>query len=141
MFEYLLEEQIQESDKIFPFNEEKKGRFVDLQRNYNEYQNLKMKKNEKPYSDDYISYIENFERFDEIPVFAKKTNYKQYLENLFTYLINFFKNSKPLIDHSNISGDMEAKFEEEWKNGTMPGWEEELKKLRVEQGNNEKVLY
>lgn len=142
MFNYLLDESTKECYKIFPYNDEKRGRFVDLQRNFSEYQNLKMKKNEKPYSDDYISYLENFERFDEIPAFAKRTFYKEYLENLCTYLTNFFKNSKPLVDHSKIFTEMDEKFESEWKNGVIPGWEDELKKVRAEKGEeDEKVLY
>lgn len=140
-FELFLDEQLKECDKIFPYNDEKKGRFIDLQKSFYEYQNLKMKKNEKPYSDDYISYIENFERFDEIPVSAKRTHYKEYLENLSTYLENFFKNSKPLVDHSKIISEIEERFKQEWDNNAVPGWEEELKKVRVELEENGKTLY
>ena len=28
--------------------------------------------------------------------------------------------------------EVEEAFEEEWKKGTMPGWEEEIKKARAE---------
>jgi len=141
MFQYLLSEQNKESDKVFPYNDEKKGKFVDLQSSFSEYQNLKIKKEHKPYSDDYISYLENFERFDEIAVFVKKTNYKEYLETLFKYLLNFFRNSKPLADHSKLLEEMNGKFEEEWSNGTMPGWEEEIKKVRAQMSQDEKTLY
>lgn len=75
-----------------------------------------MKKEEKPYADDYISYLENFERFDEIPVHAKKTHYKEYVEHLANYLENFFKNTKPLFDHAGIFDDIADKFEKEWAN-------------------------
>lgn len=142
MFQYLLEEQNKECDKVFPYNDEKKGRFIDLQRNFAEYQNLKLKKEEKPYADDYISYIENFERFDEIPAFSKRTHYKEYLEHLCDYLSNFFKNSKPLIDHEKMFIEMEEKFENDWKEGNLPGWEDELKKVRAEsKGGDDKMLY
>lgn len=117
---------------MFPYNDERKGRFVDLQQNFSEYQNLKMKKNDKPYSDDYISYIENFERFDEIPPFAKKTNYRDYLDHLCNYLTHFFFNSKPLVDHSKIYAEMDEKFAHEWENGIIPGWDEEIKKVRAD---------
>lgn len=101
-----------------------------------------MKKGEKPYADDYISYLENFERFDEIPAHAKKTNYAQYVENLANYLEQFFKNTKPLNDHSKLFEEFDAKFENDWEKGMIPGWEDEIKKVRAEQADEEsKVLY
>lgn len=91
-----------------------------------------MRKNEKPYADDYISYLENFDRFDEIPVHCKKTYYVTYLENLCDYLVLFFKNTKPLVDSSKLFDQMELKFDTDWQNGNIPGWEEEIKKARAE---------
>jgi hypothetical protein len=31
-----------------------------------------------------------------------------------------------------MDNEIDDKFDEEWKNGTMPGWEEEIKKARAE---------
>ena len=136
MFGFLLEEQNKEWDKLFT-NDEKKGRFIDLQSSYLEYQNLKMRKSEKPYADDYISYLENFERFDEIPVHCKKTFYHEYLKNLCNYLITFFKNTKPLVDSSKLFDKMQTKFDTDWADASIPGWEEEIKKARGNMDSNE----
>lgn len=142
VFQRLLEEQTKECERIFPHNDEKKGRFVDLQKSFFQYQNLKMKKGEKPYADDYISYIENFERFDEISIDAKRNNYKEYLEHLQKYLSDFFINSKPLADHSKLVEDMDSKFEKDWEQGEIPGWEEEIRKVRAVQISEEsKTLF
>lgn len=101
-----------------------------------------MKKGEKPYADDYISYIENFERFDEISIDAKRNNYKEYLEHLEKYLSDFFVNSKPLADHSKLIEEMDSKFENDWEQGNIPGWEDEIRKVRAEQVSEEsKTLF
>jgi hypothetical protein len=47
-------------------------------------------------------------------------------------LTHFFKNSKPLVDHEKIFTEMDEKFAYEWSNGIIPGWDEEIKKVRAD---------
>jgi hypothetical protein len=47
-----------------------------------------------------------------------------YLNALFDYLYNFFRRAKPLFDLNELESKARQSFDEEWKQGKVPGWEE-----------------
>jgi splicing factor 3A subunit 3 len=53
---------------------------------------------------DYLKYLENFYKLDQIPEQRKNATYAAYLKDLFDYLLGFFKKTQPLVDEEEVVG-------------------------------------
>lgn len=68
--------------------------------------------------------------FQEIPKTDKREfyrPYKTYLENLAQYLKEFFMKTQPLADLAQVERQINQEFELRWKDGTLKGWERQIK--------------
>jgi len=65
---------------------------------------------------DYIKYLSEFFLFDD-DWQSKDLEYQTYLTNLLSYLVDFYRKSEPLEDHSGFSRKVEADFEQLWVDG------------------------
>ena len=102
------------------------GRFVDLHEFYNQFFNLHKIRTAKPELTrrlDYVTYLNNFDTFHEIPIKAKDSNYKQYLVDLLNYLKSFFARTQPLLSVAQIEDKHSADFTERWETRQIRGWE------------------
>lgn len=89
-----------EKDMVKFTDEEGYGLFLDLHAIYNKFVNLKNIKKES-----YINYLTNFDHLVDISMDTKKTGaYKEYLQELADYLMDFLNRAKPLV---NIKKEME----------------------------------
>jgi splicing factor 3A subunit 3 len=111
-----------ELDTLFS-GEEGNGRFLDLNPLYTQYINLKHIKRV-----DYLAYLSNFDDFKEsYPKETKTTaDYKNYLAALQSYLESFFARAKPLYNVDALREKTKEKFESDWKEKNVPGWEKKL---------------
>ncbi|CRG96794.1 splicing factor 3A subunit 3, putative [Plasmodium gallinaceum] len=132
---------------------EKKGKYVDMNKFYNDFINIKrikefrlsmfkkkemarLKKknlNEKSAFNktsefkemDIVTYLHNFTRFYYIPRYCKYRNeeYKSYLESLLDYLMNYFAKINILVDCKKTYVQYEKNFNEKFENKEVKGWE------------------
>ena len=122
--------------------EEAEGRFVDMEYLYNEFYNLKkvgaasqIRESLKEQGG-YLSYLQNFDHFHEIPQNIKEKEYRKYrryLDALMGYLSDFFTRTQPLADFSIVEKQINDDFNYKWKEGTIRGWEKE-QESRAENG-------
>ncbi|XWS61311.1 hypothetical protein CRYUN_Cryun07bG0115300 [Craigia yunnanensis] len=75
---------------------------------------------------EYSAYLDVFSQPHNIPLKLKSTRqYREYMENLLQYLIHFFQRTEPLQDLDRIFSKVEAKFEEQWADGQVQGWDKQ----------------
>ncbi len=98
-----MEEIIDYCDKNFT-SEEGNGKYVDLHNLYLQFCNIKkLRKHNAIKSDDYLTWLQNFDKLYLIPIYMKgSTKYEEFLKNLKSYFIEFFKKTQPLIDWEKI---------------------------------------
>lgn len=98
-FAQRLEVVLNQADRIFS-GEEGHGRFLDLHKHYFAFCRLsKLRKLGLIQSDDYLSWLQNFDKFNVIPLYIKQANqYAEYVLNLHEYLRDFVIRAKPLLD-------------------------------------------
>lgn len=104
--------------------EEGEGRFLDMNSLYSEFLNLKCVREELRIGD-YLWYLQEFDKFQNLPYSAKEksyTKYKAYLNNLLAYMREFYKKSQPLVDFSKVHTQIVQETEIKWKEGTLKGW-------------------
>ncbi|CAK9151619.1 unnamed protein product [Ilex paraguariensis] len=95
------------------------GRYLDMHELFNDYINSKFG---EPI--EYTSYLDIFSQPHKIPPKLRSTRqYREYLEKLLEYLIYFFQRTEPLQDLDRIFSKVITEFEEQWANGSVPGWE------------------
>ena len=103
--------------------EEMGGRFLDLYEQYEQFINLK--------GVERISYLDYLLRLDDmtgecatIPIATKRTEaFRTYLVSVCQYLSSFLHKTRPLEDMDEIESTVLAQFEQDWEQGTVPGWE------------------
>jgi len=73
---------------------------------------------------DYISWLQQFERFHEIPRYVKfgSKDYDEYLSKLETYFVEGFERFFPLSSFKDTKEHFDEEFENRWKAGGVPGW-------------------
>eukprot|EP00055_Hartaetosiga_balthica_P004645 m.12528 g.12528 ORF g.12528 m.12528 type:complete len:519 (-) comp4009_c0_seq1:274-1830(-) len=99
--------------------EESHGRFLDIHGFHDTYNNFKCVQRE-----DYLKYLDTFEKFDTIPSDFKKTStYKNYVTELGAYLINFHKRAYPLENVEKELAKGRSEFENLWQTSSFRGWE------------------
>ena len=70
-----------------------------------------------------MTYLQRFDRLYEIPKDRKTADYRQYLfDHLFSYLLDFLKRCKPLINIEKDLIHVRQEFELKWEQGIFPGW-------------------
>lgn len=111
--------------------EECKGKCVDLHKHHVEFLNLHL--DDKRI--DYFSYLDTFDKNYLIPLHKKNKDYLQYIENLKTYLIQFFKKSHSLSDLDQLLKDLKEEFEIEWKNQTLKEFDNIFKQITIEEND------
>lgn len=129
--------ELAEVEKLFT-GEEGLGRHLDLNDLYMQYLNLPSNKiivesagteqNTKTDTtkDDkitYLKYLALFDRFYDIKQSIKSSVvYKTYVQNMTTYLIDFYKRAQPLFDVNDLIESAHTEFADQWKEGTVRGW-------------------
>lgn len=112
---------LKEEPQIEFTGEEGFGRYLDLHELFNDYINSKFG---EPI--EYTAYLDVFSQLHKIPKKMKFTRqYKEYLQKLLDYLLNFFERTEPLQDLDRIFSKVTSEFEERWMNGNVKGWENE----------------
>ncbi|CAN1751173.1 Splicing factor SF3a60 homolog [Linum perenne] len=110
--------------------EEAHGKYLDLHELYNQFINSKFgvprsdKKESEESRIEYSAYLNVFSKPHKIDRKLKSTRqYREYIENLLEYLVYFFQRTEPLQDLDRIFSKVITEFEEQWKDGKVPGWE------------------
>ncbi|CAK9290254.1 unnamed protein product [Gordionus sp. m RMFG-2023] len=98
-------------------DEEGKGKYLDLHKAFEIYLNIK---GIQPM--DYVTFITNFDKFFDIPLELKKTEYRNYLVFLLEYFTDYCSKVYPLLDVQTELGSVMKNFEIEWNKGSFPGW-------------------
>lgn len=111
-------------DRMFS-GEEMAGRFLDLYLHHEAYLNLKGAKRIS-----YLSYIDDFDKLvgpsSNVPNHTKKTDgYRAYLVDLRKYLDGFLRKTQPLANVDAISAEALERFEVDWEQGKLEGWEQQ----------------
>ena len=105
--------------------DENKGNCVDMYTLYQQFINIKgiyELNNEKDI--DYLSYINSFGDFEKIPIKIKlQSDYQDYIKNCCQYLKEFFIKIQPLANINEIQDIIDSKFDNDWENREIPGWE------------------
>lgn len=116
-----LETQSDEPLNLVDFtDEEGYGKFLDLHVHHGLYVNLKGAEKLS-----YVRYLDCFNKLHDYPKKLKNKQYKEYIEGLLNYLMNFFEKIKPLHDLNEEFADVISEFNEDWKRGTFVGWGKE----------------
>ncbi|PIA17323.1 hypothetical protein COEREDRAFT_41218 [Coemansia reversa NRRL 1564] len=98
--------------------EERFGRYVDLNEQYELYLNIKDVKRLA-----YLDYLTMFTEFAVIPKKSKNSKYAEYLRSLQEYFESFFARAMPLFDLPHARNQAREEFSEAWKKREVPGWD------------------
>lgn len=130
LFAQRMEHVLDLADKIFS-GEEGHGKYLDLHRHFFAFCRLsKLRKLGLIKSDDYLSWLQNFDKFNLVPLYIKQTSqYCEYVTNLVEYLKDFFRRSKPLLNFTELSMQTDEMFEGEWEQRSLFGWETTITKI------------
>jgi splicing factor 3A subunit 3 len=112
--------------------EEMYGRYLDLHEFHHAYVNMTGKPKsvhssdrEQPAPMDYITYVQQFTQFSQIPRSLKfQKAYMEYVEGLLRYLISFHERTQPLKSVVKLMEEVEDSFEQRWQAGEVPGWQD-----------------
>lgn len=63
-----------------------------------------------------------FDRLFDIPREKKNAEYRNYLQALVDYLVDYVARVKPVMDLDNLFHEIEQDFEKDFVAGTFPGW-------------------
>ncbi|KAA1065032.1 hypothetical protein PGT21_022131 [Puccinia graminis f. sp. tritici] len=109
-------------DRMFT-GEELLGRYLDLHILHDTYNNLTSTSNLASKRLPYISYIDTFDQFNNIPRTTKsRPEYITYLKDLRDYLESFHRRTHPLYDLDADLNNLYEEFEEKWASGELSGW-------------------
>ncbi|XP_028411958.1 splicing factor 3A subunit 3-like [Dendronephthya gigantea] len=98
-------------------DEEGYGKYLDLHEAYDKYINIKGIEKQ-----DYLTYLETFDRLFDIPKEKKTHEYKRYIIFLLDYLYDYCQRVQPLLDIEKEMKETEEEFENNWSQGSFPGW-------------------
>nr|CAG4643094.1 EOG090X03G1 [Ilyocryptus agilis] len=120
-FDKQRENGADETNNLVDFtDEESYGKYLDLHECYVKYINLKGIQKV-----DYITYLTIFDRFFDIPREKKNADYRNYLQALVDYLVDYVARVKPIMDIEALFYEIEQNFEKDFNSGTFPGWPKE----------------
>lgn len=116
-FSKMRENPTEENLNLVEFSDEEGyGKYLDLHECYYKYLNLKGID-----KIDYITYLTTFDRFYDIPIEKKNTEYRLYLETLVDYMYNYVLRVTPLLDMDEEFSKVQSDFEEQWEKGSFMG--------------------
>nr|CAG4646131.1 EOG090X03G1 [Macrothrix elegans] len=117
-FEKQRENGADETNNLVDFtDEEGYGKYLDLHEHHVKFINIKgMEKL------DYMSFLNVFDRFFDIPKEKKNTDYRNYLQGLVDYLADYVARVKPVMDLDYLFHQIEQDFERDYSSGAFPGW-------------------
>ncbi|GAB9472378.1 Splicing factor 3a [Globisporangium polare] len=74
---------------------------------------------------DYFTYLACVSDFSAIPAHEKSrsTEFQQYLHDLKSYLLDFYRRTQPLVDLDDVIAETSAKFEKEWALNQVSDWD------------------
>ncbi|ESN96303.1 hypothetical protein HELRODRAFT_68394 [Helobdella robusta] len=101
-------------------DEEGYGKYLDMHECYNKYINLKGVERV-----DYLTYLNVYDHFFDIPRERKNAAYKDYLMTLLTYLESYLSRVKPMLDFNEELSIVIEEFDKKWAEGAFPGWPKE----------------
>ena len=104
------EEQL---DNMFS-GEETYGKYLDLHELYDVYVNLPQFRRVE-----YAVFLDEFDRFVDVPLERKNGPYRKYLLQLVGYLSGFILRAKPLVDLHAIEQQIEKQFRARWESGQV----------------------
>ncbi|KAJ2557706.1 Pre-mRNA-splicing factor sap61 [Coemansia sp. RSA 1933] len=126
---FLAAEDEAKLDTMFS-GEERFGRYVDLNEQYELYLNLKDVENTS-----YLDYLVDFAKCERYPRKNKgHKRYTEYLLSLCQYFEGFFLRAMPLFNVPRTRKEAEAVFAQQWHEGTVAGWEGDSANGSLEQG-------
>ncbi|KAF9586097.1 Splicing factor 3A subunit 3 [Lunasporangiospora selenospora] len=108
--------QIQALEDMFS-GEESGGRYLDLHEVHDQYMNLTNLE-----GTNYLGYLSEFTKFQEIDKKTKNAAYQKYLDSLRSYLEGYIGRVKPLTNIVEIKRDAQTEFEVKYEQGELPGW-------------------
>ncbi|KAJ2707867.1 Pre-mRNA-splicing factor sap61 [Coemansia sp. IMI 203386] len=115
---YVSEDDLQKLETMFS-GDERLGRYVDLNEQYELYLNLKCA--------DKMSYLEYLQTVDKLEQYPRKlkgqVQYREYLSSLCKYFEGFFARAMPLFDLPKVLAEAKAEFDDSWAQNTVKGWE------------------
>lgn len=73
----------------------------------------------------YFTYLACVSDFTAIPALEKtrSTEFQQYLQDLKSYLLDFYRRTQPLVDLDDVIAETSAKFDKEWALNQVSGWD------------------
>ncbi|KAI8320669.1 hypothetical protein GQ54DRAFT_298471 [Martensiomyces pterosporus] len=99
--------------------EERFGRYIDLNGQYERYLNIKDSRRLT-----YLEYLGEFQKFEDYPKKNKaQKQYAEYLDSLQEYFAGYFSRAMPLFDLPRVKREAEERFSADWEKRTVPGWE------------------
>jgi len=109
-------------DRMFS-GEEALGRYYDLNTQHNMFTNL-------PGAQRQLSYLAFLDQFDQFGAMAKQRKlhgekYKQYLDSLYAYLMDFARRAFPLADVKALVSQAQKEFDDMWESNLVPEWTQE----------------
>ncbi|XP_053207953.1 splicing factor 3A subunit 3-like [Panonychus citri] len=129
-FDDFLKERETGGDLVDFTAEEGYGKFLDLNDCFLKYRNLKGIE-----KINYLKYLSQFDNLFDIPKDRKMTTeYKQYLESLLDYLMDYCSRVKPLLDLEDQVKQISVEFEKQWESGNFPGWPKETSSALTRSG-------
>mmetsp|Transcript_17020 Transcript_17020/g.32298 ORF Transcript_17020/g.32298 Transcript_17020/m.32298 type:complete len:494 (-) Transcript_17020:67-1548(-) len=99
--------------------EENYCKYVDMHDLYKRYTNIRVfdKCN-------YYSFLGKFHKLHVVPKDKKiaSREYQSYIQDLFTYMYDFFEKRNPLANREQFKAQIEEEFEQKWAAGEVEGW-------------------
>jgi len=103
-------------------SDEGNGKFIDLHPLFARFLNIRMFER-----CEYLSYLQQFDKFDHISREEKlrgdrSLQYRRYLEDLFTYLKDYYRRTNPLLNVEKLEKMVEDDFKPRWDAKAIEPW-------------------
>merc|ERR1711881_548873 len=117
--QYEYRKLLEETSTVNFSYEEDYGKYLNLHGHHLEFLNIKGIQK----GINYFQYVSVFDNLSDIPKNIKKHNsYRNYLENLKAYLLDYLGRVNPLYDQKLAFTKLKVDFQDEWRHGTVKGW-------------------
>lgn len=122
-----------EADRNFS-GEEGLGKQLDLHKHYLNFCNIKkLRLLNLVKSEDYLTWLHNFDKLHLIPLYIKQGNkYEKFISEMTEYLMDFYQRTHPLVDFKSLIQSTEEVFESEWEQKSLFGWESVIYRINGE---------
>ncbi|KAJ1646411.1 Pre-mRNA-splicing factor sap61 [Coemansia asiatica] len=114
---FVSEYDLQKLDTMFS-GDERLGRYVDLNEQYELYLNLKEAEKLS-----YLEYLKSIDKFELYPHKLKRyPQYVEYLDSLCQYFEGFFARAMPLFNLPKVLAEAKEEFDNGWAQNSIKGW-------------------